>query len=183
MDTPDDIEKRLKRLEDREEIRTLVARYGLVVDNRDMDTLATMFTADACFGSKDGKVEGRDAVLEIYHARLGETGPSFHFAHDHVIWFDDDDDEAKGIVMSHVELVRKGEPMLIAMRYEDTYRRYKSSWRFAQRITSFFYYLKAADYLERLPTEKRMCASGDPTEADWPEGMPTWQTFRKIAKN
>lgn len=183
MHSPDNIEKRLKRLEDREEIRSLVARYGLVVDNRDMETLAMMFTDDACFGSRNAKVEGRDAVLEIYYARLGETGPSFHFAHDHVIWFEDDDDEAKGIVTSHVELVRKGDPMLIAMRYEDTYRRYKGSWRFAERITSFFYYLKAADYFEFLPTEKRMCVSGDPTEADWPEGISTWQAFQKTEKN
>lgn len=183
MGTPDDIEKRVKRLEDREEIRTLVARYGLVVDNRDMDTLAEMFTADVSFGSRDGKLEGRDAVLDMYYARLGETGPSNHFTHDHVIWFEDNKDEAKGIVTSHVELVRGGEPILIAMRYEDTYRRDDGSWRFAERITSFFYYLKAADYLDLLPMEKRMCASGEPAEADWPEGLPTWQAFQEKSGN
>lgn len=183
MESPNDIERRIKRLEDREAIRTLVARYGLVVDNRDMDTLATMFTADVSFGSGDDKVEGRDAVLDIYYTRLGDTGPTNHFTHDHVIWFDGSEDEAMGIVNSHVELVREGEPMLIAMRYEDTYRRDKNSWRFAERNTSFLYYLKAADYLERLPTEKRMCASGVPDEADWPEALPTWQAFQRNKNN
>lgn len=182
MGAQNDIEKRVKRLEDREEIRTLVARYGLAVDDRDMDALSAMFTDDASFGSRDGKVEGRDAVLDIYYARLGDTGPSFHFAHDHFIWFEDNEDEAKGIVTAHVELVRGDDPMLIAMRYEDTYRRDGGSWRFAERIASFLYYLKASEYLERLPTEKRMCASDEPVEADWPEAIPTWQSFQKNKK-
>jgi hypothetical protein len=32
-----DLEQRIRRLEDRTEIGDLIARYGLVMDNRDMD--------------------------------------------------------------------------------------------------------------------------------------------------
>ena len=34
-----DLRRRIRRLKDREEIGKLVARYGLVMDNRDVDTI------------------------------------------------------------------------------------------------------------------------------------------------
>ena len=40
------LEARIRRLEDRFEINELIARYGLVMDNRDRAAMPALFTAD-----------------------------------------------------------------------------------------------------------------------------------------
>ena len=44
---------RLQRLEDREAIKTLIARYGLVMDDRDMQGMPGLFTEDARILSRE----------------------------------------------------------------------------------------------------------------------------------
>jgi 3-phenylpropionate/cinnamic acid dioxygenase small subunit len=48
------VEARLRRLEDRSELRELVARYAIAIDDRDIDAIAELFTADGSFRSQDG---------------------------------------------------------------------------------------------------------------------------------
>ena len=88
-----DLERRVARLEAREQIRELVAEYSMAVDDRDIPTIARLFATDAVFGDADGTltVEGRDAIAEFYTTRLGSMGPTFHFPHSHRIDFVDDD--------------------------------------------------------------------------------------------
>ena len=45
---------RVQRLEDREEIHELIARYGRAVDDRDWDALRAQYTPDAIFDSAVG---------------------------------------------------------------------------------------------------------------------------------
>jgi ketosteroid isomerase-like protein len=178
------LESRLKRIEDRDEIRTLVARYGTIVDNRDMEALRGLFTPDATFSGKGapGKIEGRDAVVTHYENRFNMMTVSNHFTHDHVIWFDDDEDGdgvARGHVNAHVEMIFNGDPNIVAMRYEDTYEQHESRWKFKERITSFFYYLKAEDYTSLLGNRQRVFTVDEPMDSDWPEGIATWQAYSK----
>lgn len=179
MTDSSDFEARLRRLEDRDEIRTLVCRYGKVVDDRDMDGLRALFMSDVRFGSKAGVMEGRDTVVEFYQSRYDAMPLSNHFTHDHVITFESDD-VAHGHVNSHVEMIRLGEPMMVALRYEDTYARDEGVWKFQERITTFFYYMKTADYLAKLGDRKRNYGNVDPVDADWPEGIATWQAYEKV---
>ena len=48
------LQARLQRLEDRESIRELVMRYGLVMDDRDIDAMPGLFAADVHVRSLDG---------------------------------------------------------------------------------------------------------------------------------
>jgi len=117
------LEQRIHRLEDRESIRTLIARYGLIVDQRDIGSVGMLFMRDGSFRSLDGKIasEERDAVL----------GPSNHFTHDVVIDLDESDPGlASGWVNSHAEVVRNGVALWTALRYHDRYRREDGIWRF-----------------------------------------------------
>lgn len=63
---------RLERLEDREAIKALIARYGLVMDDRDMQGMPGLFTQDVRILSRDGVMDarGRDAVIELYRGRF-----------------------------------------------------------------------------------------------------------------
>lgn len=164
-----DLAERVRRLEDREAIRTLAARYGYVIDNRDMDGIALLFTRDGVFRSRDGVMaaRGRDAVLQQFRGRFDALGLSLHWTHDHVITLDPEDrDRATGWLSSHAELMRNGRPMVTALRYEDVYRREDGEWRFADRALSFWYYADVREYAEMLASELRMRAYGDRRRAD-----------------
>lgn len=177
------LEQRIARLEARAEINDLVARYGLTVDDRDLDGLADLFTEDGAFRSKDGVLDarGRAAVIEQYRERFAALGPCNHFTHDKIIAFDDDDPgRATGIVTSHAEVWRNGQAMLTALRYQDEYRRgADGKWRFADRLLSFFYYLPVTEYAEALGDPLRHRAYGDRRPADFPEALPTWRLYHQ----
>ena len=116
------LERRIRRLEDRTEIGALIARYGLAMDNRDMAEIEAIFTPDAVLRSRDGVMNavGRDAIVQLYRGRFTVLGPSNHFTHDRIVAFDGaDPDLARGTVVSHAEMNRKGQAMIAAIRYGD----------------------------------------------------------------
>jgi ketosteroid isomerase-like protein len=177
-----DIERRLRQLEDRVEIGELIARYGLVMDDRDMDAMPDLFTPDAIVRSADGvmNAQGRETLVELFRGRFKVLGPSNHFTHDRIVTFDPHDpDAARGLVLSHAEMHRKNMPMLAAIRYTDRYRRHEGRWKFAERVLSFFYYVPTAEYLDALGQglAKRNRAYDEAVASDWPEALATWKKY------
>src|SRR5438105_1318778 len=86
---------RVRRLEDRAEITELIARYGIAVDDRDVDAVAELYAIDAAFeGNRSGDSVGIDAIREYFRTRWREAGWSFHFTHTQVIDFLSDDHAA-----------------------------------------------------------------------------------------
>jgi ketosteroid isomerase-like protein len=175
------LEARVRRLEDRLALRELVARYALAIDDRDIDAIAAMFTADGRFRSRDGVMDasGREAVIEQFRGRFGALGPTNHIAHDQICTFSADGDSASGIATSHAELWRNGRAFVTALRYDDQYRREEGRWRFADRLLSFFYYLPVDEYAAGLGNPLRMRAYGDARPADYPEPLPSWRLYHR----
>ncbi|MCI0787275.1 MAG: nuclear transport factor 2 family protein, partial [Chloroflexi bacterium] len=64
----EDIERRLKALEDVEEIKHLKARYcGYCDDNYDADAIAGLFTEDAVWdGGIRGRADGREEIRRFF---------------------------------------------------------------------------------------------------------------------
>lgn len=176
----DALAARLQRLEDREEIRQLIARYGYVVDARDIDGIPLLFTPDGRFRSRDGVIDaaGRDEVVKAFHGRYSALTFSLHWTHDVIVELDPEDpDRATGIVGSHAEVCRNGVPMVTGLRYDDVYRRHEGRWRFADRLLSFVYYVPVGQYAEALGAPDRMRAYAEPRAADLPETLETWQGY------
>jgi ketosteroid isomerase-like protein len=176
------LERRIRRLEDRVEIGELVTRYGLAMDDRDVDAMPSLFTADVRIRSADGAMDacGLDAAIAMFRGRFAVLGPSNHCTHDRLIDFDPQDaDRATGLVLSHAEMQRHGQPMVAAIRYRDVYRRCDGRWRFAERELSFMYYVPTAEYLDAFGPglDRRMRAYDRATPADWPEKLPTWRRY------
>ena len=173
--------QRIQRLEDREEIYALVARYGLVMDDRDIAGMPQLFTPDVRVRSLDGVMDahGRDEVVAMFRGRFEVLGPSNHFTHDKIISFGDDPDVATGTVLSHAEMNHKGKPMLAAIRYTDHYARHEGAWKIAERVFAFFYYIATEEYLDALGEGKdlRMRAYDTHTAADIPEGLDSWKSY------
>jgi hypothetical protein len=176
------VEQRIARLEARTEIRELVARYCFTIDARDIEGIAQCFTRSGSFRSLDGVMNavGREAIVAQFHGRFAVLGPSNHFTHDHVIQFDDSDStRASGLVNSHAEVVRVGEPMLASLRYHDEYRFEEDRWRFHARSLAFFYYLRPADYREAMGGSLRNRACQEPRAADFPEATVHWKRYEQ----
>ena len=176
------LEQRIRRLEAKDEIRELVGRYGFVVDNRDMEGIADCFLEDAWVLSKDGKhsSRGKDDVVNQYHGRFSFLGPTNHFTHNHLVWFDEQDpDHAYGLLNAHGEVFRNGQAMMSALRYDDEYRRDPADgkWRFQGRMMSYIYYLRFDEIQQYFGDPLRVRAYDDPQQADWPDNIETYQRY------
>jgi uncharacterized protein (TIGR02246 family) len=170
---------RVRCLEDRAELAELVARYCIAVDDRDVETLAALFTVDGRFRSVDGVMDarGREAVMQQFRGRFAALGPTCHFTHDRIFELGAAADTATGLVTSHAEVIRNGRAFVAALRYADTYRRVDGRWRFADRLLSFLYYLPADEYAHGFASRLRMRAYGDARPADYPESLPSWRLY------
>lgn len=173
------IEDRLTEVEDRLAIRELIARYCFAIDDRDLDTVGSLFTDNGSFGSADGimKAVGRNAVVEQFKSRYSVLGATYHIGHDHVIEFESPT-RARGLLASHAEVWRHGRAMITALRYADVYEKTNGRWRFAERKLSFMYYLPIEEYATALGgRDRNRAAPGQAMPADWPEGRPTWTEY------
>ena len=136
------IEERLYFLEQREHIRELVCDYSVAVDDRDIETIADLFTEDGVFAHADGTaaMESKDEIVSFYQGRLGSMGATYHFPHSHKIVFNDEEN-ATGIVLAHAELSQEEKTYYTGLRYMDTYRRENSRWRFSERLLKFVFFI------------------------------------------
>lgn len=175
------LSERVARLEAIEEIRDLIARYGMAVDDRDVNGLADMFTSDAKFGLADGMVanQGRQAVIDFYTERMAAFGATYHYPHSHVIEFDPDrPDHATGLVNAHAELALDGRTLVTALRYFDEYRVEDGRWCFVERKVAMIYYMDMAELVDgglTEPDRKRYFGTVGPSEL--PESLDTWKKF------
>lgn len=201
MDEIETLKRRVTRLEATNAIERLAHAYNVSVDTHDVALLPRIFSRDARIlfaGQADGKAEGqamprrdeKDAglaqkqggiagIIDMYQTLWDNLGPSYHWAHGHLIDFDEaDENRATGLVMAHAETYRYGEGHLTAMRYNDAYIREDGAWKIAERTINFHYFCKASEYPQILSGRDRVTTGAAPRPADWPEGLPTWTTYR-----
>lgn len=177
----DDLTRRLERIEAKEAIRDLVVRYGMAVDDRDMDAVGDGFTDDAVFRHGDDSIvnHGRDEIVAFYTDRLRAFGATYHYPHSHLIELDaNDPDRATGVVCAHAELGIDGRTYVTALRYHDQYRREDGEWRFAERRLAMLYYMDLAELVDgglAQGDRKRYFGTIGPSEI--PEKLPTWREF------
>jgi uncharacterized protein (TIGR02246 family) len=165
------LERRIRRIEDREAIRVLAGRYALAMDNKDFDLVAELFAPDARFGWIDGAFafDGREAIVAMYRDRLKDAGPSFHYTHDQIVeWNPADDDRATGLVLGHAETSSGPAQSLVAIRYHDRYVRRDGRWLFQERLLAFLYNTPVAQYDGILMTPDRIRLPTGSKRAHWP---------------
>ena len=176
------LESRIRRLEDRVELADLIARYYNAVDDRDIELVGELFCEDGVFGRFNGtdRAEGREAIKQFYYERLGPIGPSFHYPHAQLIEFDDDD-HATGVVTAHAEMGIQGKMVITGFRYQDRYRRDPDgAWRFLQRLSRFFYMMSHDELHDHYDDPIRVRWPGEPMAADLPDQLDTWKSFKGI---
>lgn len=160
----DDLLRRIRRLEDRAELRELADRYCLAIDDSDWDALADMFAADARLAG----VTGRGEVVGLLRSIRSGYGRTIHTAIGQTLDFPADaDDRASGTVASRGELAIAGQTVVCAMRYLDDYVRVAGKWRFARRDIRFSYALPWAGLAEAMTAGRPVAWPGaEPQPAD-----------------
>lgn len=177
-----DLSHRIRRLEDRQELTDLVARYSVAVDDRDMNALGDLFSNKATVQHSQGLSTGREAVIAFYRERLSQFGPTYHYPHTQTVDLVSDN-EATGIVTAHAEMAIGKETVIAALRYLDRYVREDGQWKFLERVIRFLYVLPLRELPAHLsePLRKRWPGTA-PAEVELPETLDTWKAFHKNRK-
>ena len=130
---------RLQRLEDLEEIRTLLLDYGRLLDSRDLAAYSKLFAKEGEWVGGFGTAKGPAAILEFMQKNLG-TGPNrtntYHILSNFEIVVNGDSATAWSR-WTFIVPGADGKPTLSqAGRYDDLLIREDGRWKFKRRTAS-----------------------------------------------
>lgn len=167
--------RRVRRIDDRQQLGELMSRYGVAVDDRDFKTIGRLFAADGVFCG----IAGRQAVLDFYRERLAAYTATTHYAHSWHFDFDSDT-QARGVVNAHAELCIAGKTFRLSLRYLDRYIHTAEGWLFQERDLRFRYVLPFDEVAHGLADPLRVRWPGmAPKAADLPESVPSYIDSRR----
>jgi len=131
----DALERRLRRMEDLEEIRQLFVDYGRHLDAGDVEAYASLFADDGeILLGPIGRAKGHAAIVELMtKVRARAATKSFHLVTNPVVRLDGD--RATGEVLWTVIRPAADGRLEVAMfgRHEDELVRERGRWRIAKR--------------------------------------------------
>ncbi len=139
--SPESFEKRLRVLEDREEIRQLLIDYGRTLDQRDFAAFARLFAEDAEYsgGASGAAIKGPAAIAKLLEDtfRKNPTGlrsPNFHLFSNELIRVNGNEAVAVSKGMFVVPN-NDNQPVLVMLAtYDDVLVRENGRWKFKRRI-------------------------------------------------
>jgi ketosteroid isomerase-like protein len=131
----EDIERRLRALEDVEEIKRLKARYCTYCDdNYDADRLAALFVEDATWESEGmGRYEGREAIREFFRGISGHFVFALHYGLNPQIEVNGDTARARWYLFMPCTAGDTGEAMWRAGVDEEEYARVDGRWMYKSK--------------------------------------------------
>lgn len=127
----DDLNRRLQRLEDIDEIKRLRMRYHCHINADEFDRIPELFTNDALvdFGAI-GSARGRDDVSALFLKIPKHTDLVRQYIHNHLI--DVDGDHATGISFLDARYAKDGVALIVAGSFREKYRRQDDGWRISE---------------------------------------------------
>ncbi len=130
---------RLQRLDDMEEIRTLLLDYGRFLDARDLAAYSHLFAKDGEWVGGFGSARGPAEILAFMQKNLG-TGPNrgntYHILSNFEITVDRDTATAWSR-WTFITPAADGKPVISqAGRYDDVLVREDGRWKFKRRVAS-----------------------------------------------
>ena len=129
---------RLQRLEDIEEIRTLLLDYGRFLDARDLKSYSALFAKDGEWVGGFGSVKGPaniKAFMEKNMGTGGNTSHNYHLLSNFVITVNGDTATAWSR-WAFVVPGQQGAAIAQAGRYDDQLVRENGHWKFKKRVAS-----------------------------------------------
>lgn len=140
----DDIASRLRRLEDRTALRTLIDTFAVLSDRKDIETQVLLFTEDATVDSYvEGKLvsslKGRRQLADAFGGYLALFDTVYHQNGQQTVEIEGDRATGVGYCLTVLVGMRDGTRAMTTsgVTYEDTYARCEDGWRIAKRVTRF----------------------------------------------
>ena len=137
--TDPSIAARLQRLEDIEEIRTVLLDYGRFLDSRDLAAYSRLFAKDGEWVGGFGSSKGPAEILAFMQKNLG-TGPNRNNSYHILSNFEIDvkgDTATEWSRWTFIVPAADGKPVISqAGRYDDTLIREEGRWKFKRRVAS-----------------------------------------------
>ncbi len=167
---------RLARVEAQLSIGQLPIRYALAIDQRDLDAWVGLFVPDVDMG-RHGR--GREVLREWIAPSVSQFYRSIHQICGHRIVLGPagptgEPETASGQVYCRAEHEVGKRWIVMAIRYDDEYRRVDGEWLFSRRRERHWY---AADLLER-PQQVNFDSWHTSSEAPaLPAHAPAWAAF------
>ena len=127
-----ELEKRITRLEDIEEIKQLKARYCEICDDmHNPDRINSLFAADGIWESADfGKAEGHDAIRELFRGFQKMFNFSQHNIMNPIIEINGDRATGVWYIMGPWTYTEKNDEKWLALRYDDDYVKLNGEWKY-----------------------------------------------------
>ncbi len=142
----EDLERRLRVLEDIETIKKLKARYCAYCDNNyDADGIASLFTEDAVWdGGKFGRYEGREAIRTFFRGAPRIFPFAIHQVMNPIIEVEGEQAKGQWYLFQPATLAEGNQAVWLAARYEEEYAKVGSEWKF-KRLKVFPSFLTPYD--------------------------------------
>lgn len=128
----------MNKLEDKDAIRELLARYCFLLDGYRLSEFAELFTADGEWISRNGTAKGPEAIERLLRGLVPEPAPGKrrkHFTANIIAELAGD----SATVVSNFLVVRdseNGPVVAVAGTYDDTVVRTGEGWKFQSRRLS-----------------------------------------------
>jgi len=128
----DDIERRIRRLEDLEALRALKHRYCMYCDDGyDAERLAPLFAADAVWdGGVLGRFVGREAIRAFFVQCSKRVPFAIHQVTNPILEIDGERASGRWYLWEPIVFAAGNRGLWMAARYDDRYRREGGAWLF-----------------------------------------------------
>ena len=128
----DDIETRLRRLEDMEAIKQLKYRYCAACDaDYDSERLTALFTKDAVWeGGAFGLYRGREAIRDFFAGAAKLIPFAVHYVTNPILEIDGERATGEWFLWEPIVFATGNRAMWLAATYRDRYRRERGKWLF-----------------------------------------------------
>lgn len=137
------LEKRIRVLEDIEAIKKLKATYcAYCDDNFNIPALRTLFVEDATWdGSRHGSAQGREAILSTLANAQNWVSFSVHMVMNPIIEVEGDEATGQWYLFMACTQKNGGENATwVSLRYDEEYLRVDGQWKFtSQKLTEYFW--------------------------------------------
>ena len=135
------LEQRVRQLEDQEEIRLVLVRYGEYLDARDYAAYASLFASDGNWTGGFGSATGPAEIEALLEKNLGKAEPgfvnksNFHLMTTMVVHVDGDTATANSRYTFLTANAENRPNVLLAGRYVDALVRENGAWKIKRRTT------------------------------------------------